>query len=558
MFWMLTLWSYVSYVDRSKVQSSKSKIYYGLALLFFVLGLMSKPMLVTLPFVLLLLDFWPLRRIKGFALPGSELKAAGKTHSTYPNPNLQSSTFLRLVAEKIPFFVLAAASSAITFVVQRAAAATSTLETVPLGARVGNALISYCRYLGKLLFPVKLGILYPHPVYWPTEWVILAGLLLFGFTAFVAMAWRQRPYLFVGWFWFLGTLVPVIGLVQVGMQSMADRYSYVPFVGLFVILVWGACDLVRNRAGGTVMLSMAAGAALLSCVMLTHGQIGYWKNPETLFRHAVEVTPNNHIAHENLGVCLENDGLFDEAIEHFQAAATQDTNSVNAFCEWGHALTRVGRFDEAISRYQQAIKVNPEFASAYNGLGNCLQRVGRLDEAIEQYQTAIKLKTNYAEACYNLGRVLATEERFDEAISRYREAIAYQPGLIPPYNNLGLLLAGRGRTDEAIAVFQEAIKRDRNFFPACYNLGNVLSDKGRLEEAIGYYQQALTIQPDNSAAHNSLAKALRQIDRLDEAIAHYRKALEIQPDLSNAREGLDAALLQKAQPGSGAPTRVPK
>ena len=238
---------------------------------------MSKAMLVTMPCVMLLLDYWPLNRIR--------------------NSEFGIRNFIKLVMEKIPFFALAAAASLVTYAVQQQQGAVVTVENLPPGARVGNALVSYCRYLGKMFWPTDLAVYYPYPGYWPVAEVLLAGVLLCGISALLFVQRRRHPFLLVGWLWFVGTLVPVIGLVQVGEQAMADRYTYIPSVGVLIMTIWGAYELTRRWRYHAVGLSLAGAAAIILCCALTRQQLGYWQDSETLFRHALEVTQNNYIAH---------------------------------------------------------------------------------------------------------------------------------------------------------------------------------------------------------------------------------------------------------------------
>ena len=326
LFWMLTLWAYVKYVEAGKAQNSRSSIWYGTALAMFVLGLMSKAMLVTEPCVLLLLDYWPLERFK-------------------------PSSAQRLVREKIPFFVLAALASVVTFVAQQHGGAVASFEDLPLGARVGNALISYCRYLGKMFWPTDLAVFYPHPGYWPMEQVLLAGVLIIGISVVLFVKRRRYPFLLMGWLWFVGTLVPVIEVVQSGEQAMADRFTYVPSLGVLILAIWGAYELTRGWRHQAMVLSVAGSAAIVLCIGLTRQQLGYWKDNETLFRHALEVTENNYLAHKTLG----------------------------------DALAKKNQIDEAISQYQEAIRLKPNYADAYDNLGNALGMGGQIDEAIIQY-----------------------------------------------------------------------------------------------------------------------------------------------------------------------------
>jgi tetratricopeptide (TPR) repeat protein len=418
LFWMLTLWTYALHVEKSKGPGPRSKVFYVLALFFFMLGLMSKAMLVTLPFVLLLLDYWPLERFK----PGQ---------------------VWQLVREKIPFFALAAVASVVAYVEQQHSGAMKTVEALPLGERAGNALISYCRYLGKLFWPTDLAIFYPHPGYWPLGEVLLAAALLLGLSVLFYVQRVRHPCLLMGWLWYAGTLVPVIGLVQVGGQSMADRYAYIPSIGLLVMIIWGLYELTQRWRYHELVLSVAGCAAIVLCLGLTRQQLGYWRDSEALFRHALEVTENNYLAHYNLGA----------------------------------ALDKKGQIDEAISQYREAIRLKSNYVEAHNNLGTDLGKQGQTDEAFSQFEEAIRLKPDYADAHYNLGVALGMKGQIDEAISQFQEAIRQKPDFAEAHNNLGSALLMKGQIDEAIRQFQEAIRLKPDYADARHNLARVLEMK---------------------------------------------------------------------------------
>ena len=390
-FGLLSLLFYARYAQRRKTANCQlpTANSYLLALFFFALGLMSKPMLVTWPFVMLLLDYWPLNR---FQL------------STF---SLQLSALRRLLFEKIPFFALAAAGSVATFVAQKHGGSLRAAGILPLGARAGNALISYCRHLEKMFWPVDLAVFYPHPGYWPLTKVLLAGGLLAGVSSLLFVNRRRYPFMLMGFLWFVGMLVPVIGLVQTGKQALADRHTYLPSLGLLILVVWGVIELTRRWRYQGRMLSVAGIAAIILCMALTRQQLGYWRDGETLFRHATAVTENNYVALDNLGFTLGKKGRFDDEISQYLEVIRLKPDYVDAHYNLGNALRTKGRFDEAILQYQEAIRLEPDRAESHNNLGAVFAVKGRLDEAIRQFQEAIRLKPDYPQAINNLARALA-------------------------------------------------------------------------------------------------------------------------------------------------------
>ncbi len=431
-----------------KIQNSKFKnspiFDYALALVFCALGLMSKPMLVTLPFVLLLLDYWPLGRLT---------KPAG---SSDPPPLSRCFTLWgRLVLEKLPFFALAAGSSVVTLLVQQQAGAVA--QTLPVAARAENAVVAYCRYLGKIFWPVDLCVIYPHPDYWPMAAVAgsVAVLLAISLLAFL---WRRRwPYFLTGWLWYLGMLVPVIGLVQVGQQSMADRYTYLPMLGILLAVAWGIRELATRRRLESFAW-LGAAAVSLTCLALTQKQVAYWKDGEVLFRRAIAVTANNALAHGSLARALADQGRVDEAIEHYRRAAALDPHDTSACNGLGNLLAQKGDIDGATREFQEALRRRPGDSFAHNNLGLMLARKGMIDAAVAQFREAVKLKPDEAEPHHNLGLLLANQGAVDEAIQQYREAVRLKPDYAKAHKNLGMALARKGQLDEAITEFQIAVR----------------------------------------------------------------------------------------------------
>lgn len=517
---LLCLLFYASFVAESKVRSPKPKIRYGLALTCFALGLLSKPMLVTWPFVLLLLDVWPLGR----------------------------AISIRLLVEKIPFFLLSAASSVVTFLVQRKGGAVSPLETLPIAARLGNAVVSYARYLRKTFWPDDLSVLYPHPGHWPTLQVLAAVVLLVGVTA-IAIGWRKRaPFLFVGWLWFIGMLVPVIGLVQVGIQSMADRYTYLAHVGLFTALIWGAGECLarwpRMQPAG-----LGFGGLILSvCAVLTFRQTGIWADSETLFTNAVRVTENNYLAYNNLGFYLANHGRADEALTNYEASLRINPRYAEARNNLGHVLAGRKRLAEAIAHYRAGLAAAPDNLEIHNNLGNALAEIGDPEGAMAEYRFVLQRNPEHADAHNNLGIALAMRGQLAEAMEHFQLALRSKPTDAGAHGNLGNAFAAQRNWTDAIRHYRETLRLSPKDAQTWNNLGNVLAEQGRLEEAVTNYAEALRLNANNPEAEYNLGCALLRLGRREEAVRHLSEALRLSPDYTAAREQLRAM-------GSTAPPR---
>lgn len=491
-FWMLVLLAYARRAElaRESGPGSATLRCYGWTLLFFALGLMCKPMLVTLPCVLLLLDYWPLCRWNG------------------------SSAAQRwaLVVEKIPFFALSAAASAVTLFAQSHGGAIGALDDFPWPVRLANALIACCRYLGKCFVPVNLAVFYPFfAEQAPRLDTALAAALLVGITAAAAVLFRPRPYLLVGWFWFLGTLVPVLGLVQIGGQSMADRYSYVPLIGVFIMATWGIADATASWPHRRLVLGIGSGAILAGCAAITSRQLGYWKDGASLFRHALAVTTNdNWVAHANLYVMLSKSSPVEAAAQWRETvrilaafAETHDRKGVELERTPGHS-------EEAINEFRTAVRIMRDLPGPHYNLGTALAgQPGHLPEAIEELRTAVRLWPDYAEAHYNLAAALekAPEGRV-EAAAEYGRVIELRPDDFRAHFRLARLLSSTpGRQPDAIAEYQTVIKLNPDYYPAHYYLGFALAAvPGRRQEAVGEFEAVLRARPDVKEAREMLER----------------------------------------------------
>ena len=540
-FFMLTLWAYCRYAasQRSQVggQNSEfriqkpegvenqtpssvphlpSSLWYCLSLLLFACGLMSKPMLVTLPFLLLLLDYWPLQRWRfPIRQPGSASDSV--------------STALRLILEKAPFLALAVISCVVTFIVQRKTGTVSSTEILPLDTRMENALAAYLLYIGKMLWPVHLAPFYPYVPERPFALVGLATAVLLGITAGTLTFAKRVPYLAVGWFWYLGMLVPVIGLVQVGIQSMADRYSYLPSLGLFIAAVWGISDLASRWSDSRVLLRASTAVILAICLVLTLRQVARWENSETLFRHTLEVTTDNPVAHHCLGCVLVEQGKIEEAEGHFAETVRLRPSHYEARNNLGLALVIKGNIDEAIAQYEEVLKAHPNLEKSHYNLGRALELQGRRDAAIAHYRRALELNPDFAEARADLAGALSEQGQADEAINHLIQLVRLKPGDAGIRFKLAGLLSNRGNVAEAISNYVTGLQLNPADPDAHEQLGLLLARNGRAAEAVSQFEAVLRLQP-NAQGHYNLALALVMQGDARQAISSYQKALELSPD----------------------------
>ncbi len=477
LFFMLTIGAYVRYARRP---GSAGR--YGLVLLLFALGLMCKPMLVTLPVLLLLLDYWPLQRVESLR---------------------------RLVVEKLPLLALSAAACVTTLLAQNEAM--QSIESFSLPLRFANALAACMVYLLQMLWPAGLAVFYPYPRHGLPPWeVALAATLLAGLSALAVWQRRKQPWLLTGWLWYLAMLLPVVGIIQVGNQAHADRYTYLPQIGIYLALTWLVAEWRASRVSlGALMTGVLALLMVCSCK-----QTAYWKNSESLWTRTLACTSGNDMAHYGMG---------------------------NVFLQ-------KEKWDDAITQFQQALQIRPDYAEACNNLGLALFKEGRAGEAISQYKNALRLQPGYADASYNLGNAFLQKGRLDEAISCYQNALQIQPGNAQVHGNLGVALFQKGNTNDAITHFQIAVQIGPDDAEARFNLGNALRQTGSVDKAITCYRNALQIQPGYAAASFNLGIALLEKGRMDEAAAQLQSALQLQPDNPQIQNSLAWLLATCPQP----------
>jgi protein O-mannosyl-transferase len=545
-FWfMLTLLAYARYAE---VQSRKSRaqgqepasrftfhlsLFYLLSLLFFALGLLSKPMLVTVPFVLLLLDYWPLGRIQ---------KDEWRRKNEEPGP-AQHTPFILL--EKLPFFLLSAISCGLTLLAQHRAMA--PLARLSLSLRAENALVAYGRYLGKAFWPADLAIPYPHPTHWPAEKVALAAVMVLGLCVVAWWGLRRWPFVFTGWFWFVGTLIPVIGVVQVGNQAMADRYTYVPLIGILVIVTWGCsavCGLGRRE--GSVAGALAAVAVLTACGVMTRRQAGYWHDTERLFRHVAAVSKDNYTALGNIAAALFARGEYDVAIAYCRKALAIKPDYADGLNNLGAALEKQGRA-ESMEEYRKALRISPGHSGALYNMGNALLARGRPAEAADCFEAVLQVKPDNFEARNNLANALLSLGRGDEAIAQYRLALSRNPSSEKVLKNLGAALVKKGKLDEATVYYRRALKVSPKDGLGHYALGLALALQAKWDEAIEHYTATVRLAPPNPEVEYNLGYAFRMSGRLPEAVVHLNEALRLRPKFPLAQYNLACVLAQQGQ-----------
>ncbi len=447
-FGLLSLISYTRYAE------GHSRKWYAWTALTLSLGLLAKPMLVTWPFVMLLLDYWPLHRLP---------RSMSRKNVLVP--------IAPLLREKLPLFAIVAASCVVTFFAQSRGGAVRAFTDVPIALRLLNALVSYAKYLLLMFWPHDLAVYYPFTATAIRPWQIIGAVfLLVGITALSLFQRKARPYLVVGWLWFLGTLVPVIGLVQVGGQTMADRYFYIPSIGLFIALVFGLADVAKARRVAPSFSAAIAGVVLLVLATLTNAQIHLWSNSFTLFTHALAVTPPNLIIENSLGIAMDNAGRYDEAAAHFENALRVQHDHYEVLVNMGVTRYHQNQVPIAIEYYQAAIRSQPDLPEAHAQLGLALWKQNRNEAAYDELRRASQVTPKDPNIRNYLGIALGRLGRFPEAVDQFHEALRLNPSSVDAHNNLGLALLASGKPQESIPEFETALRLNPELKGAAENL----------------------------------------------------------------------------------------
>jgi len=556
-FWFVTTWTYVSWVRRGGVRR------YLTVLLCFAAGLMSKAMILSLPLVLLLLDYWPLQRLGKPERPRGAVKLP--------------RGLAGLIFEKAPLFSMAAASAVVTFLIQRAGGSVRSFETFPLWTRIGNASVAYARYLWMLVWPANLAIFYPHPGTTLSAVAIFgSGFFLVAISAAAIALRRRAPFLFVGWFWFLVTLVPVIGVVQVGNQALADRYTYIPFVGLFVVIAWSLPEIASRWRYGSVALRATSAAALLALWLAAAAQARVWRNSETLFLHALKTTKNNYLADNNLGQYYNEAGRPLEAIPYLSDAARINPTNPDIRNNLGVSSFLLERFDEAMRNFTEALRLGSNSAIPLNNLARTQFVRGEIREAIRAYERGLTIAPDSTEMRRRLALALLMEGKTAAALAQLRREVVldssdaesrqtlrdarvfegnpqdpslarFRRMLADAHLNASVALWRREKKAEAKIHLRTALELAPEFAKAHNELGTRLAGDRRLNDAVAEFELTLRIDPGMAEAHNNLGYVLFLEGNRQAAIDHYREALRLQPDFPLAQNNLKLALRTQSE-----------
>ncbi|MBU0756175.1 MAG: tetratricopeptide repeat protein [Planctomycetes bacterium] len=538
LFFLLTLWAYFNFTKNRSIKR------YLWVVAFFALGLMTKPMLVTLPFVLLLLDYWPLKQTRFNPKSDAARTASAPDRVPSGKPSLPG-----LISEKIPLFFMSAALSFITYIFAQGEHSVISFESLPMEIRVINALVAYMVYIKMMIWPSHLAVFYPHPGAGLLMWKwIASGAGLLGISMLALWLTRRAPYLIVGWCWFLGLLFPAIGIVQVGEQAYGDRYTYIAHIGLFIAVSWGASRLLASWRHGKIILGAASSILLVILALVSVHQLSHWKNNLTLFEHTVRVTENNYFAQYNLGFTYNAVGDFEKAAHQYREALKIHPNplEVKTLTNLGNTLTAMQKADEALDCYEKVLALAPDEKSAHYNLGNAyLFLKGDIEKAIHHFMENIRCGYGDEATYNNLGIAMIRKGDYQTAVSYLKKAVEFNSGSGGPYCNLGIALANQNRSDEAIECFKTAIKVQPEAPEGYLYLANMWLVQRRFDELIAFLSEAIEKQPGLAEVHNLLGYALLCKGSFPEAEAQFNQALAIKPDFEEARRNLNLVLQQK-------------
>jgi tetratricopeptide (TPR) repeat protein len=522
-FFLLTIWSYINYLEKPQRGRHIS------VLLCFVLAVMSKPMAVTLPFTLLLLDYWPLDRVR----IGEKDNMPEPFTAPFPKTIRHNVPISTLVIEKVSLFSVAVVISLFTLFSAWGVKSLSSLETLPLTVRIENATVSYIEYILKTIWPKSLAVLYPHPMTIPVWKVVCSTLLLLTITILVTLGTRKHPYLIVGWLWYLITLLPVIGLLQAGIQSMADRFMYMPMIGLLMMAIYGISDMCKRWSYKRWALAVLGVLLLISLIVTTRAQVKLWRNSEALFRHTIQVTNNNYLIYNYLGAELLIQGRHQEALIHFNRSLEINPSYADAHCNLGVLLLRQGKYREAISPLHAALQIKPEHVEALTNLGIILSKYGKVKEAMHLFSEAMRINPKFEEAYFNQGNLLLKIEKYEEAIHYFNEALKINPGNSITYNSLGVSSMRSGNAEKAVDYFYKALDINPDDADAHCNLGSLFIQQGKYEKAIFHLTETLRVNPSDGEAHLALGTLHLKMNQKELALQQYTALKNINPKMAD-------------------------
>jgi tetratricopeptide (TPR) repeat protein len=522
-FLLLTVWVYINDVKKPKWFRHIG------VLLCFIFAVMSKPMAVTLPFTLLLLDYWPLGRLR----IGKEDQGPKPFTAPWLKAIRQNVPISHLLIEKASLFSVAVIISSFTLFSVWGSKSLASLESLSLIARIENAAVSYIGYILKMIWPNPLAVLYPHPMTLPVWKVMCATFLLLTITILVTIGRKKHPYLIIGWLWYLITLLPTIGLFQAGIQSMADRFMYMPMIGLLIMVIYGFSDMCVKWPYQRLPLIAISVLLVMTLTVLTRAQVKLWRNSETLFKHTLQVTDNNYFIHNHLGAALAAQEKDQEALIHFNRSLEINPHYAHAHSNLGALLLRQGKYQEAIPPLIAALQIEPDCVEAHTNLGIILSKYGKVKEAMDHFSEAIRINPNYEEAYFNQGNVLLQMKEYEEAIHYFNKALSINPTNFKTYNNLGLSFLGLGDAEKAMDCYHKALNINPGDADTQCNLGGLFIRQGQYEKAIFHLTKALRINPNDREMHFTLGMLYLKLDQKDLALKQYTNLKNIDNDMAD-------------------------